>query len=1579
VLTPPLDPAQRRTPGSGLLVPESSLGHEAAYVMARRVVCARSAWTAAFGNEDAQLLQRTVYAFVLALNSGTEAPVVALPVAGHPQPLLWSLRIDPTRNLLDHTRLWSIRQPQRPSGQLGGLRELIDAGTFPGFSFGDGGDPQGRQLPQDLPLRCAADMTDEGVDWTLSAPRGYSDEARLEAFLEQATTVLAAIRHNPALSLADLASAVRAAIFDIRVITTTGFAHLAASLSAWGTTIGLPLKARRIEPEEAHVAEPSPGVLEPQRWGANVAVIAPGLDLPAGPETRPTGISSVELTGRLPDGTPIAELNANETRELIDEIIVRAQYLRAGIQIHDCDVILDVGANIGIFTLFAASQASQVKIHAFEPVPAVADVLETNIRAHGLTARVERAALGRHSGQAEFTYYPQSSLQSGLYADPAADEEVVRVYARQQTDGSPAIGAELKDKVAEALAPAIRQRTAQQQMLTVPVRRLSEWIREQGIDGINLLKVDVERAEEDVLLGIDAEHWPLIDQVVVEVHDIAGRLERMVVLLRANGFHTTVEQDDLFAGSEIRMLYGRRPDRSRTGTPWVARQIATAARWAACSTLPVVVTAALDTADDDLAQARDEAAAHGLAWVDPPADGAPLVWAETLLRSMTAPDRPVTKALIVDADNMLWGGVCGEVGPEHVDTGGPYREVQEFLRRQHQAGRALALCSRNNLEDLQAVFAAHPDMPLGLNDFVAVHATWGRKSEAVTAIAEDLGFATESLVFLDDSPAERTEVALQHPAMTVVDIPADPADIPKTLLATWQLALDSAATEEDRARARLITQEAARRVAAARTPDLAAYLRELDLTVEIAPAAAADIDRIAQLAARTTQFNLLLRRHTPATVHQLLTGPGTSLTVRVHDRFGDYGLVGFAFADADAGILRVRDFFLSCRALGRNVEWRLLQALGEQAATTGLSAVELRAAAGPRNQPAHAFVRTAHTYFAATSTPAEALLDRARLVRADWREIEAPRQHPPRLPSGRAHATDRGHVRWPVSLDATHRAATAPQPGEQSALSTVFVAPETATERQITLVWEETLGVQPIGVLDDLFALGCDSLTAAVICVRLHEAGLHLTIEDLLQQPTVRGCARLARPVEPVPAPPADAGEQRVPSLGQARIWAAEHIQVHSNSQIIPTAHRITGPLDISRLRQAFQTVVARHPALRTALDGSDGRLRCRLMPPSTFNLEFGDLTAHSAAGCDAAAEKAARAFFAMRFDLEAGLMLRAAVLRLAPDVHLLLVAAHHSACDGWSMDVLHRDLSAAYAATDALPTAAPAPFAGYQRSLTDRTERGDFRAAVEEIHHTLGPLPTGPVGPVLPLPHETVPAPRHVRFALDLPLTQRVRAAAQSRATTPFHVYLAAYQLLLAAASDATTLISGSPVANRQDPAYTGTVGFFTNLVPIRTDIDWSSCLGPHLESAIRASTRALRHAEVPYGLLTQVHPTPGGLFDNLFTLQPPPSHPLTLPHCQVTPVDPAQWPQPYPLMLDVQEHPEGASALLRIDTQTHGPDRADWIADAYPLVLDALSCRPGLPLDHLRAALRPSRPAPDQSARHLPDLNGQETIRDV
>lgn len=1532
---------------------------------------------------DMALFLRTVFATVLALNfSPVEALSVAFAESGQGSPRLARIRIAPEAPLGHQLRRWESRAFAGTAGSaLDELRQLIETSVTPGFLLTAPDTAIGSEFLADLPLRCVARMTGDGVMWWLDARREIADEALLNALAGQASRLIQAAGEDPDATLGALVQGLRQATFEVRVVAPWRFAEFENSLCVWGGEIGLPLTVRRAEREDTQVREPVTSLLQP--WGANLMVVARDLSglRPLHSVDGPSNNSG--LTGRLPDGKAIADLHPNETRELFDEIVLRSRYLRGGVEIHDGDLVVDVGANIGLFTLYAAAQAADVRVHAFEPVPAAAEALEANVRAYGIRAHVERSALGRHVRVAAFTYYPQSSLQSGLYTDPDIDEAIVRGYARRQAGGLPPVPLSSQD-IADALAPELHGRLSDRQQLTVPVLRLSDWIRDRAVDRIHLLKVDAERAEEDVLTGIDLEHWPLIDQVVVEVHDIAGRVERLRALLAGHGFDTLVEQDDLFAGSEIVMLYAWRPQRgTRASAPWAVRQVAAAERWSELSSLPVVVTVAPGMPEADVEQVRREAEARGLAWASPPADGSVPGWAEVALRRMTAGDRPVVKAVVVDADNMLWGGVCGEVGPEHVDVDGPFRLVQEFVSEQARAGRMLALCSRNNRADLEAVFAAHPDMPLTLGDFTYVHASWGAKSDAVATIADELGFAVESLVFIDDSPAERAEVAHHHPGLTVVELPDDPQSFLEALQATWQLALDIPCTAEDGIRARGVAQESERKAVAARSTSRSAYLRELGLVIDVVDAAAGDADRISQLAARTTQFNVGLRRHTPASVRELVAGPAMTVTVRVRDRFGDYGVVGFASAVVVDGVLRVGDFFLSCRAMGRNVEWYLLRTLGQRAVAAGVAAVRLEPVTGGRNVPARTFVHAARVRFAVGGQSEEALLDADGLARLDWQLIDTPQvQAPPRADGPAPLPSGASPVRWPVSAEPARRAATtAALPTTHRELSTVYIAPETATERHITAVWEDVLGVRPIGLVDDLFALGCDSLTAAVICARLRQDGLDLALSDLLRQPTIRGASRLARPLSPAGPAAEDfhqaADDTAAPaSPGQLRIWAAEAIGQGGNAQVIPATHRITGPLDTAQLREAFTIVVGRHEALRTALNEHDGQLRHRLLQPAGFDLAVVDLTRLPPGRREEEASCVAQQFFAAPFDLERDTLIRAAAIRLDAEDHLLLIAVHHSACDGWSMDVIHRDLSAAYADPPALAVPPPTPFAHYSRTVADRHRRGEFDTRID---HVLAKVDAVPSRPWSTASGQNV-CPRHLRFVLGLDVVRRVRATAQAHSTSPFHLYFAAYQLLLAAAAGSETVVSGIPVANRTDPAYDDTVGFFANLVPVPLQVNWSATIGSHLTAALTASLEALTLAEVPYGLLTQVRPFAGGLFDNLFTLQPPPEHGLDLPGCASVWAEPALWPLPFPLMLDLQEHPGGASGLLRVDAHAVMPASAEWIAEAYPLVVTAVCTLPGLPLQQLRAVLRP----PDPDVRRLVQarlraLTGREAASDA
>ncbi|MFD9064162.1 FkbM family methyltransferase [Kitasatospora purpeofusca] len=1397
-----------------------------------------------------------------------------------------------------------------------------------------------------------------GWEWTFSSLPGVADEGVLRAFADRVETVLHGLAAVPDLTAQQAAGRIRPLAFEVRLLGGTGFADMTAALSGWGNAVGLPVTAHRVEAEEIHTPAPAEGELRPAAWGANLVVLQQGLG--SLPQPRPeegaggTGAPEADL-GTLPDGRPIAEANANETRELYDEIVTRNLYLRHGLRLCDGDLVVDVGANIGMFALFAAAQASKVTVHAFEPVPVVARALEANMRHYGITGTVTRSAAGASAGDRVLTFYPRSSLQSGFYADAEGDRHIVRQYARHQAEALPGLTADLRAATAEALDPTALARTADRQELTVPVVRLSDWIRSSAVGRIDLLKIDAERAEEDVLAGIDDEHWPLVLQVVAEVHDLDGRVDRLRALLQSRGFETVVDQDPLFADSEIHMLYGLRPEAERAEAPWMGRQIAAAERWAQTSGLPLFLTAAPGATPAETRIARQAVEARGLTWIEPPhlaaAAGAAepaavLAWAEAVLRRMTADQRAVAKAVVVDGDNTLWGGVCGEIGPESVDTGGPYWQVQEALRAQLQAGRVLCLCSRNNPTDVEAVFAAHPDMPLGLGDFTVVRAGWGPKSVAVGEIAGELGFAVESLVFVDDSAAERAEVAIAHPALTIVDLPTDPEAFTAALRGTWQLALDGTGTAEDRARTTLIAQETRRRTAAARAATTAEYLEQLDLRVEVSEAADDEVERIAQLAGRTTQFNLALRGHTPGTVRQVLAGTGVALSVRVRDRFGDYGLVAFVSAEADGRVLRVRDFFVSCRALGRNVEWCVLRELAGRACALGLEGIALTGTPGPRNRPALEFADAARTRFGLSGAPD--LVDASAAAALDWRLLTAPQ-------AAAAPATGTGpaagalsRVSWPVSQQAATLAADAYRRPGETASTTPYVAPETGTERRIAAVWEETLRVAPIGVHDDLFVLGCDSLTAAVICARLRRHGVDLAVHELLAQPTVRGAARQAGAARrPAVELPADA-QTGPASLGQQRIWAAEAVGGRGNAQVIPLAHRIAGPLDIGRLRAALEAVVARHPALRTVLVDDGGALVQRRLPAEGIDIEVHDVSGLRATERAGRADLLARRFFQVPFDVGRDVMLRSAVLRLAPDDHVLLLMLHHSAADGWSVDVLQRDLSAAYADLQALAGAPGATFAQYSAAALRRRGSGAFDQGAAAVRAALDRAAARPWSTPCGLPAE----PRHLRFALDADLVASVRAAARSRSVTPVAVHLAAWQLLLAAAAGTDSVVTGCPVAGRAEEAFADTVGFFANLLPVPARVDWSATAGRHLDTAVAATAEALSHAEVPYGLVAD---GTGSLFDTLFTLQPPATHPLLLDGCSVTGSEPALWPVPYPLMLDVQEHADGAGVLLRFDAHARHPVDPPWLAEAYPLVLGALCTLPELPLRRLRDLLRP------------------------
>ncbi|SCF34910.1 methyltransferase, FkbM family/amino acid adenylation domain-containing protein [Micromonospora purpureochromogenes] len=267
----------------------------------------------------------------------------------------------------------------------------------------------------------------------------------------------------------------------------------------------------------------------------------------------------------------VAGINRHETRYLYDEIFVQQVYLRDGIVLRPGATVLDVGANIGMFSLFVHTVCPDATIHAFEPVPSVADVLRRNVAEFGVPATVHSFGLSRAAGEVSFTYYPGYSMMSGhaAYADPDAEVAVIKRYLANERDA----GADERDVLLDRADELLAERFAGRE-LTVPVRPLSAVLDELAPDRIDLLKIDVQRAEADVLAGLADRHWPLVAQVAMEVHDAAGtdtegRLDELTRLLTERGFDVVTRQDDLLAGTDRHTLHAVRPEYAADPRPAV--------------------------------------------------------------------------------------------------------------------------------------------------------------------------------------------------------------------------------------------------------------------------------------------------------------------------------------------------------------------------------------------------------------------------------------------------------------------------------------------------------------------------------------------------------------------------------------------------------------------------------------------------------------------------------------------------------------------------------------------------------------------------------------------------------------------------------------------------------------------------------------------------------------------------------------------------------------------------------------------------------------------------------------------------
>jgi FkbH-like protein len=320
----------------------------------------------------------------------------------------------------------------------------------------------------------------------------------------------------------------------------------------------------------------------------------------------------------------------------------------------------------------------------------------------------------------------------------------------------------------------------------------------------------------------------------------------------------------------------------------------------------------------------------------------------------------VAKAVVVDLDNTLWGGVIGEDGIAGIQLasdhpGAAYQSLQRALLDLHHRGILLAICSKNNVDDAMEALQNHPAMLLKPKHFAAMRINWGDKSQNLREIAAELNIGIDSLAFVDDNPIERQQIRTQVPEVFVIELPNDPMEFARAIRECPRFERLSLSTEDQR-RGEYYQKQRERERLEETVSSREDFYRSLQQEVEIAPLDKSTLRRIVQLTNKTNQFNLTTRRYTEQQISELASSPDWNcFSLRVRDRFGDNGLVGVAITRMQEKTCEVDTLLMSCRVIGRTLETALLSFLAEHARKLGAQQLQGWFLPTKKNAPARDF------------------------------------------------------------------------------------------------------------------------------------------------------------------------------------------------------------------------------------------------------------------------------------------------------------------------------------------------------------------------------------------------------------------------------------------------------------------------------------------------------------------------------------------------------------------------------------------------------------------------------------------------
>lgn len=324
-------------------------------------------------------------------------------------------------------------------------------------------------------------------------------------------------------------------------------------------------------------------------------------------------------------------------------------------------------------------------------------------------------------------------------------------------------------------------------------------------------------------------------------------------------------------------------------------------------------------------------------------------YANAITPAIKAATGHIKKVIALDCDNTLWGGILGEDGEDNIQmnentlNGKAYKEVQTILRSLQSEGVLLALCSKNNLADVDKVLSQHPDMILKDEHIIEKRINWQDKASNLRELSVSLNMGLDSFIFIDDSSFEIGLIQKELPQVLCLQVPSNLSEYSSVIRELRKEFFSLSTTAEDHHKTEQYRIEQQRRSQSAQFSSTEEYLASLELVVSIHWKDKIPVPRVSQMTQKTNQFNLTTRRYTEIDISNMRANSDFEIAVlSVTDRYGDYGISGMAIVKLDHknASAKVDSFLMSCRVIGRNVEYTFFDSIVEKLLNDGINTMK---------------------------------------------------------------------------------------------------------------------------------------------------------------------------------------------------------------------------------------------------------------------------------------------------------------------------------------------------------------------------------------------------------------------------------------------------------------------------------------------------------------------------------------------------------------------------------------------------------------------------------------------------------------